>query len=116
MLVAISEPKNYRFASPYTMRHDTREAVSVHDVQFLFSRKAAPRLERPEQFAIRMANGREMEVTGDQWWSIYHAARADRNFHWSPSRSMDGDRWSAKWAAIRLDANEYGRLLESDNA
>ena len=44
MLVAISEPKNYRFVSPYTMRHDTREAVSVHDVQFLFSRKAAPRL------------------------------------------------------------------------
>ncbi len=114
MIVAISDKQSspYRFAAPYITSALTRTAVSAHDIRFIFSRKAAPRLSRPEQFAIEMADGRQMDVTADQWHAIYDAARNDRNIHWSPSRWRDRDEWSAKWQAIRLDGNEYGRFLE----
>lgn len=114
MLVAINDKQSspYRFIAPYTTSAHVRTAVTAHDIRFIFSRKAAPRLSRPEQFAVEMADGRQMDVTADQWHAIYAAAKADRNIHWSPSRWRDHDEWSAKWQSIRLDGNGYGRYLE----
>ena len=88
----------------------------AHDAKLLISRKAAPTLNRPEQTAVVMWDGRIIDVSAAVWWTIYDLAKNDGAMHWSPSYRRDDDKWSARWAAIRLDANEYGRLLESDNA
>ena len=83
----------------------------AHDVRYLFSRKAARRLGRPDQFMIIWSDGRHQEVTADQWWPIYNAARTERTLHWTPPRYMDNDKWYAVWAGMRLESNEYGRLI-----
>lgn len=88
----------------------------AHDVKLLISRKAAPTLRRPEQTAVVMWDGRVIDVDAAVWWTIYDLAKSEGNMHWSPSYRRDDDKWTARWAAIRLDGNEYGRLLEDVNA
>ncbi len=83
----------------------------THDVRYLFSRKGARRFGRPDQFMIIWADGRHQEVTAETWWKIYHMTRAEQSFHWTPSRYMPDDRWYARWAGMRLEPNEYGRLI-----
>lgn len=83
----------------------------THDVRYLFSRKAAPRFGRPDQFMVIWADGRHREVSAEQWWKIYHKAVEARIFHWTPSRYMPDDPWRSRWAGMILKDNEYGRLM-----
>lgn len=81
------------------------------DVRYLLSRKASPRLGRPEQCIVIYVDGREAVVDGGVWRLIYQLAQTDHRLHWRPSVRRYDDLWTAKWGRVELDGNEYGRLL-----
>ena len=87
-----------------------------YDIRCLLHRRAAPTKGRPEQHVVIYADGRVSEIAAVLWQQLFDQASADGRWHYAPrARLVKDDPWyPTKWNCVKLDGNEYGRLLEKD--